>query len=108
LNPDSGPPRKPIAHITANALASLSTASWRTSLPEAAVAFDILVDYLRNPSSIVRAFAMQRLAALASTHSSVRAEILPLLEELTEIGAPAMRALGRNLLQHLNRQRAKA
>jgi hypothetical protein len=91
-----------------NALASFSTASWGTSLSDAAVAFDILVDYLRGHSSIVRAFAMQGLAALASTDSSVRAKILPLLEELAEIGTPAMRALGRTLLQHLNRQRAKA
>ena len=75
---------------------------------ERAVAMDILFDYLRDRSSIVKTFAMQGLADLASKDCSLRGKILPLLEELTEIGTPAMRARGRNLLQHLNRQRAKA
>jgi hypothetical protein len=78
------------------------------TLTERAIAVDILVDYLRDRSSIVRTFAMQGLAALAGTDSSLRAKILPLLEELTEIGTAAMRARGRKLLRHLNRQRAKA
>jgi HEAT repeat protein len=73
-----------------------------------AVAVDILFDYLRDRSSIVKTFAMQGLAALASTDAAFRAKILPLLQELTEIGTPAMRARGRKLLQHLNRQRVKA
>jgi len=75
---------------------------------ERAVAVDILFDYLRDRSSIVKTFAMQGLADLASKDSSLHGKILPLLEELTEIGTPAMRARGRKLLQHLNRQRAKA
>jgi hypothetical protein len=75
---------------------------------ERAVAVDILFDYLRDRSSIVKTFAMQGLSDLASNDSALRAKILPLLEELTEIGTPAMRARGRKILQHLNRQRAKA
>ena len=69
---------------------------------------DIVFDYLRDRSSIVKTFAMQALADLASQDASLRAQILPLLEELTAIGTPAMRARGRKLLQHLNRPRAKA
>lgn len=75
---------------------------------ERLVAVDILFDYFRDRSSIVKTFAMQGLADLAGKDSSLRTKILPLLEELTEIGTPAMRARGRKLLQHLNRQRAKA
>jgi hypothetical protein len=75
---------------------------------ERAVAMDILFDYLRDRSSIVKAFAMQGLATLASGDPRLRAKILPLLRELTEVGTPAMRARGRKLLQHLNRQGTKA
>lgn len=75
---------------------------------ERALAVDILFDYLRDRSSIVKTFAMQGLASLAGTDSALRVRILPLLEELTEIGTPAMRARGRKLLRHLNRERAKA
>lgn len=75
---------------------------------ERAVAVDILFDYLHDHSSIVKAWAMQSLSDLAGKDSSLHAKILPLLEELTEIGTPAMRARGRKILQHLNRQRAKA
>jgi hypothetical protein len=72
------------------------------------VAIDILFDYLRDHSRIVKTCAMQGLATLAGADSSLRAKIVPLLEELTEIGTPAMRARGRKLLQHLNRPPAKA
>ncbi|MGB0034109.1 MAG: hypothetical protein WBP79_01385 [Candidatus Acidiferrales bacterium] len=75
---------------------------------ERGVAVDILFDYLRDRSSIVKTFAMHALADLASKDSSLLTKILPLLEELTEIGTPAIRARGRKILQHLNRQRAKA
>jgi hypothetical protein len=75
---------------------------------ERAVARAILLDYLRDRSSIVKTLAMQGLAGLASTESPLQAKILPWPEELTEIGTPAMRARGRTLLRHLNRRRAKA
>jgi len=75
---------------------------------ERLVAVDILFDYLRDRSSIVKTFAMQGLADLAVKDPLLRRKLLPLLEELTEIGTPAMRARGRKLLQHLKQQRAKA
>jgi hypothetical protein len=75
---------------------------------ERLVAVDILFDYLRDRSSIVKTFAMQGLADLAVKDPLLRRKLLPLLQELTEIGTPAMRARGRKLLQHLNQQRAKA
>jgi hypothetical protein len=69
---------------------------------ERAVALDILFDYLRDRSSIVKTHAMQALADFAANDRNLRAKVLPLLEELTQIGTPAMRARGRKLLRHLN------
>jgi hypothetical protein len=68
---------------------------------EAAAAVEILVDYLRDKSSIVKTFAMQALADLASNDQKLKSQIRPLLEELTQIGTPAMRARGRKLLREL-------
>jgi HEAT repeat protein len=68
---------------------------------ERAVSVEILFDYLRDRSSIVKTFAMQSLADLASTNQKLKSQIRPLLEELTEIGTPAMRARGRKILRRL-------
>jgi hypothetical protein len=75
---------------------------------ERAVAMDIFFDYLRDRSSIVKTFAMQGLATLATADPRLSEKILPLLRELTEVGTPAMRARGRKILQHLNRQGTRA
>ena len=88
--------------------AALMIPRLKLTAKERAAAMDIFFDYLRDRSSIVKTFAMQGLATLASTDSRLRAKILPLLRELTEVGTPAMRARGRKLLQHLNRQGTKA
>ena len=80
----------------------------RLTAKERGVAVDILFDYLRDGSSIVKTFAMNGLATLAKADLSLRAKILPLLEELAEVGTPAMRARGRKLLQQLNRRGTKA
>ncbi len=68
---------------------------------ERAVAVDILFDYLRDKSSIVKTCAMQGLASLAAPDAVLKVKILPLLRELTEVGTPAMRARGRKLLAGL-------
>jgi hypothetical protein len=70
---------------------------------ERVVAIDILFDYLKDRSSIVKTHAMQGLADFAAHDPKLKSKILPLLEELTEIGTAAMRARGRKLLAHLNR-----
>jgi hypothetical protein len=70
---------------------------------ERIVAIDILFDYLKDRSSIVKTHAMQALADFAAKDSKLKEKILPLLDELTEIGTAAMRARGRKLLAHLNR-----
>ena len=70
---------------------------------ERIVAIDILFDYLKDRSSIVKTHAMQALADFAAKDSKLKGKILPLLDELTEIGTAAMRARGRKLLAHLNR-----
>jgi hypothetical protein len=70
---------------------------------ERAVVVEILFDYLRDKSSIVKTFAMQALADLAARDPQLQSKIRPLLEELTRIGTPAMRARGRKLLHQLSR-----
>jgi hypothetical protein len=66
---------------------------------ERAVALDILFDYLRDKSSIVKTFAMQAIWDLAATDPKLKAQIIPLIEELTLVGTAAMRARGRKLLR---------
>ena len=62
---------------------------------------DILTGYLEDTSKIVKTFSMQSLADLAETDSSLRSQVIPLLEELTKTGSPAMRSRGRKLLKKL-------
>src|SRR5271156_3772722 len=66
---------------------------------ERAAALDILFDYLRDKSSIVKTFAMQAIWDLAASDAKLKSQITPLIEELTQIGTPAMRARGRKILQ---------
>jgi hypothetical protein len=68
---------------------------------ERAVALDILFDYLRDKSSIVKTFAMQAIWDLAATNAKLKSQITPLIEELTQVGTAAMRARGRKLLRQL-------
>jgi hypothetical protein len=67
---------------------------------ERAVAVEILFDYLQDKSSIVKTFAIQSLADLAATDPKLKSQIKPLIEELTQIGTPAMRARGRKILRN--------
>ena len=69
--------------------------------PERDAVVDILFDYLRDKSSIVRTHAMQSLADLAAAEPKLKSRILPILEKLTQTGTPAMRARGRKLLAGL-------
>src|ERR1700723_99387 len=66
---------------------------------ERSVALDILFDYLRDKSSIVKTWAMQAIWELSSADAKLKARIIPLIEELTEVGTAAMRARGRKILQ---------
>src|SRR5271168_2662445 len=66
---------------------------------ERAAALDILFDYLRDKSSIVKTFAMQAIWDLAASDPKLKSQITPLIEELTQIGTPAMRARGRKILE---------
>lgn len=68
---------------------------------ERMAAVDILHEYLRDRSSIIRTFAMQSLADFARDDKNLMSRVLPLIEELTENGTPAMRARGRKLLKQL-------
>lgn len=69
------------------------------SSKERAVALDILFDYLRDKSSIVKTSAMQAIWDLVANDPKLKAQITPIIEELTQIGTPAMRARGGKLLR---------
>jgi hypothetical protein len=60
--------------------------------------YDILIDYLRDSSSMVKTFAMQALADLTKQAPELRPAVLQQLKKLTVRGTPAMRARGRKLL----------
>jgi hypothetical protein len=64
-----------------------------------AAALDILFDYLRDQSSIVKTWAMHAIWDLTATDAKLKSQIIPLIEELTQLGTAAMRARGRSLLR---------
>lgn len=61
----------------------------------------VLFEYLSDESSIVKTCALQALADLSQSDSELQRRVLPLIEELTATGTPAMRARGRKLLIRL-------
>jgi len=65
--------------------------------------YDILAEYLRDSSSIVKTFAMQALADLTTQAPDRRPAVLRQLQDLTEHGTSATRARGRKLLADLLR-----
>lgn len=73
------------------------------SAQEREVAEGILLGYLEDDSLIVKTFSMQALSDLAETDAELRARVLPLLEELTATGSPAMRSRGEKLLERLRK-----
>jgi HEAT repeat protein len=71
-----------------------------------AAALDILFEYLRDTSSIVKTCAMQAIADLAAEDKVLTTKVLPMIRELTEVGTPAMRARGRRILRQWTPQAA--
>jgi hypothetical protein len=65
---------------------------------ERQLAASLLSGYLEDRSSIVKTFALQGLADLAQTDSSIRAKVIELLRASTRSGTPAMKARSRKLL----------
>lgn len=62
---------------------------------------DLLLGYRHDQSRIVRTFSMQALADLAESDMGLRRRVLPILEELTITGSPAMRSRGNKLVARL-------
>lgn len=58
----------------------------------------IMLDYLNDPSRIVKTFAMQAMVDLAVEDKSMLAEVTRHIKELMLSGSPAMRSRGRQLL----------
>jgi hypothetical protein len=64
----------------------------------------ILMDYLTDQSHIVKTFAMQALADIATQDDCLRTQIIPILARLTRTGSPAMKSRCRKLLIKLRQQ----
>lgn len=76
----------------------------RLDARERQFAVALLFDYLEDDSKIVKTNAMQALAELAAGDGRLRQKVIPVLEQLTATGSPAMRARGRKLLAELGAQ----
>jgi hypothetical protein len=63
----------------------------------------IMAVYLKDPSSIVKTFAMQTMADMAAQDPRLCAPIVEKLKRLTQNGTPAMKSRGRKLLARLER-----
>ena len=63
--------------------------------------YDILSDYLRDSSSLVKTFAMQALADLTRQAPKLRPAVLRRLLDVTAHGTPAMCARGQKLVANL-------
>lgn len=68
---------------------------------ERRVVMDILSEYLRDRSKIVKTFSMQALADLAEQDDELCAPITALIELWTATGSPAMKSRGKKLLTRL-------
>ncbi|TMC25220.1 MAG: hypothetical protein E6J36_05585 [Chloroflexi bacterium] len=64
----------------------------------------VLLDYLNDPSQIVKVCALQALADLSAHDPVLRRQTITILEQVTEIGSPAVKSRGRKLLQQLTTQ----
>lgn len=71
------------------------------SAKERRAVVDILAEYLKDKSKIVKTFSMQALADIAEQDETLRAPIIKQLEGLTRTGSPAMKARGKKLLAKL-------
>jgi HEAT repeat protein len=68
-------------------------------------AFDILIEYLDDKSSIVRTFSMQALCDFALQDDKLLEQVYPIIERLTTKGTAAMKSRGRKLLAQLETKR---
>lgn len=68
---------------------------------ERRVAVEILAEYLKDKSKIVKTFSMQALADIAAQDEKLRRPLIKQLEKLTRTGSPAMQARGKKLLAKL-------
>jgi hypothetical protein len=75
-----------------------------TSKEEVEAIVEILLNYLRDKSKIVKTFSMEALATFAENDSALRPRVYGLLEKLVKTGSPAMKSRGRKLLERLNRE----
>jgi hypothetical protein len=71
---------------------------------ERTAAINILLDYLRDESRIVKTFSLQALADFAEGDVSLRDRVTPLLEDAVETGSPAVRSRAQRLLKRFQKR----
>ena len=71
----------------------------RLSRSEQGAAVEILLDYLKDRSRIVKTFALQALSDLARVDESLKDMVTGLLEAALRTGSPAVRSRARKLLE---------
>jgi hypothetical protein len=97
LNKISAIEQKEVRWHTAQILPRLKlTAKEKTQV------FNLMMDYLKDNSSIVRTFAMQALADIALQDEGYVKKVRILIRKLMENGTPAMQSRGKKLLKLLN------
>ena len=62
---------------------------------------EILIQYLKDNSKIVKTFSMQALADLTKKDKSLRPKVIAMLKESIENGSPAMVSRGKRMLGEL-------
>lgn len=70
---------------------------------ERRIVMGILLDYLKDNSSIVRTFSMQALTDLAKSDESLQPQVAGVIEELTRTGSPAMKSRGKKLMEKMKK-----
>jgi hypothetical protein len=67
-------------------------------------AFELMQSYLEESSSIVRTWAMQAMFFLSQQDSSLRDDVLTVIDRALSKGTAAMKARARHLLRDLNKE----
>ena len=75
------------------------------NLAEKRRVLQLLRSYLKDPSSLVRVFAMQALTDIACDSEDSVSSTYGLIKTMTETGSPSMQARGRKLLARLHAHR---
>jgi len=75
----------------------------RLTSRERDILVDILLEFLKDKSTIVQVFSMQALADFAEQDENLRGRVIALIKDLTLKGSAAVKSRGRKLLKKLGK-----